>query len=117
MKSFFIIFIGMCFFVGCGDDWIAKIESDTTWIAECKTDGFVYKTVEGSGNKTIDLKNEEKVCVEVWKTTEEGCLKLTIINDNPGSWDSSEDSWWAKTCHPYGEIERCTYPAPPEDEY
>jgi hypothetical protein len=118
MKTSFIIFLGFCFLIGCGDDWKAEIESDTTWIAECKIDGIAYRTIEESGNKFIDLRDDEQVCVEVWKTTEEGYLKLTIFNDNPGRLGSDEASW-AKTTRPYGEVERCTHTHPDsrEDEY
>jgi hypothetical protein len=108
MKYFFIILFGICFVIGCGSDWNAEIESTTTWNAECKKGDFIWKTVEGSGNKTIPLSDEDKVCVSVQKKTEEGYLKITII-DETIFW-SSGDPAWAETNHPYGTVEVCSNP-------
>jgi hypothetical protein len=108
MRNSFIIFLGFCFLIGCGSDWKAEIESTTSWKAECKKGDFIYNTVEGSGNKTISLSDDEKVCVTVQKKTEEGYLKITIIDDTI-IW-SSGDPAWAETNHPYGKVEACSSP-------
>jgi hypothetical protein len=76
---------------GCG--YKAKVESDTSW------SGYINNaTVDGSGNRTIDLDRRESVVVQ--KGTKRGYLKVTIISDNP----LSPDGETSETTAEYGVV-------------
>lgn len=64
------------FLSGCSDDWKAKVESDTSW-----NGSFGGRTVDGSGNQTVDIDDAEVFCCIVQKKTERGRLKVSIVNE------------------------------------
>jgi len=107
MKTFTLAILMILFFFGCGpDEWIAEIESDTSWKAEFETDGSIYKTEEGSGNRSFSLSDDRKACITVQKMTEEGHLKITMV-DETVTWRSNDSE--AETWHPYGKVKACTH--------
>jgi hypothetical protein len=89
------------FFVGCSTDWKAKVESNTSW-----SGSFSGRTVDGSGSQTIDLDDDEIVCCSVQKETEQGFLKVTVIND--GSNFLIGDGESKETTAAYGVVTVCS---------
>jgi len=78
MKRFcllIIIILGVLV-VGCSD-WKAKISSNTSW-----SGSFGGTTIDGSGDRTIDLPNDEIVCIVVQKRTRKGTLSAEIVNES-----------------------------------
>lgn len=101
MRSFslLIVLVGLLF-GGCSDDWKAKVESDTSW-----SGSFSGRTVDGSGNQTIDLDDDEVVCCVVQKQTERGRLKVSIVNEGSSPFASDGES--KETTAAYGVVSVC----------
>ncbi len=100
MKILLIILaitMGFIFF-GC-TDYKAKITSDTSW-----SGSFGGSTVDGSGNQTIDLPDDEIVCIVVQKETEQGTLSAEIIDEGFLSFGGSEKK---TTTAKYGVVSVC----------
>ncbi|NUQ83008.1 MAG: hypothetical protein HUU10_15500 [Bacteroidetes bacterium] len=85
-------------FIGC-TDYKAKVESDTKW-----SGSFGGRTVDGSGNSTIDLDDDGIQCCTVQKETSSGRLKVTIIDDSFLGSDGDSKETTAK----YGVVTACS---------
>ncbi len=101
MKFVLLSFITIFIAIGC-TDYKAKVESDTSW-----SGWFGDDHVSGQGNRVIDLpdgEDEENACCLVSKETEQGWLKVTIVDEGflGGDGESKE------TAEPYGIVEVCT---------
>ena len=99
-RSSLLLCLSISLFLGCRD-WKAEVSSDTKW-----SGSFGNSTVDGSGNQTVDLPDDEIVCVVVQKETEAGFLKVKIINDsaNPFASDGEE----ASTSAQFGVVSVCS---------
>lgn len=87
--------------IGC-TNYKAYVESDTSW-----SGSFGGRTVDGIGNKTIDLDDDKTQCCVVGKKTPYGRLKVTIKDESGiplfgGEKDSKE------TTAAYGVVTVCT---------
>ena len=96
----------LCLLAGCGYDYTAEIESNTTW-----SGSFDGRTVEGSGNQTEPLGDEGPQCCEVQKETEEGYLKVRVAAKRTFEFfglplDVSSD--WVETTAEYGVVSVCS---------
>ena len=101
MKTLLIILtitMGLVFF-GC-TDYKAKITSTTNW-----SGSFGGTTVDGSGNQTIDLPDDEIVCIVVQKETEHGILSAEIIDEGFLSFGGGEKK---TTTAKYGVVSVCS---------
>lgn len=102
-KIIVIISLFFIFIIGCTPDYKAKIESDTSW-----SGFFGNSTVSGSGNRTIDLPDEEIVCANCQKQTIYGYLKLTIVDEGSNFiFDFGGDINSATTNAEYGVVSVC----------
>lgn len=83
-------------------DLKAKVESDTSW-----SGSFGDRTVDGSGNQTIDLPDDEPQCCVAQKNTTGGKLKITIINDTANPLATKELNS-SETYAQYGVVSVCS---------
>jgi len=94
---------------GCADDWKVEIDSNTSWHGEVGgrtlNGGLSAKTISGEGDDTFDLPDGDRVCCVVEKLTEEGYLKVKIVNK--GGWLLSGDGEADETKAPYGSVTVC----------
>jgi hypothetical protein len=94
--------------VSCKDEWKAEVTSNTSWrgqIGGSTQNGDLTSTsVEGSGNRTVDLGSEKRVCCAFKKTTASGYLKVKIKNEAFLGTDGPE----AETSVSFGLVELCT---------
>ncbi|GJQ22187.1 MAG: hypothetical protein HBSIN02_25420 [Bacteroidia bacterium] len=101
MRLFYLFIVAVAVvFVGCSDDWKAKVESDTSW-----SGSFSGRTVDGTGNQTVDLDDDEVVCCVVQKQTERGRLKVSIVNEGSNPFASDGES--KETTAAYGVVSVC----------
>jgi len=103
MRSFPIPILctfGFLLLLGC-NDWKAKVESNTSW-----SGSFSGRTVDGSGNQTVDIDDDGVVCCVVQKETEGGRLKVTIVNEGSNPFRSEGES--KETTAAYGLVTVCT---------
>lgn len=102
--SVFVILLALC---GCSDvAYKAEISSDTSWSAE-----FADQTIEGSGNKTIDLPDSHPSCCVVQKQTENGWLAIYISAEGGGFlgiFGGPSDSDQKETLESYGILKGCS---------
>ncbi len=80
-------------------DYKAKVESDTGW-----SGAFSGTTVDGSGNQTVDLDDDDPQCCVVQKDTENGRLRVTIVNE--GFLGTNGES--KETTATYGVVSVCS---------
>jgi len=97
-KIFLLIAIASLIIVGCSD-FKAKVESDTSW-----SGAFGNRTVDGNGNKIIDLEDSDTQCCVVQKQTKHGRLKVTIIDEGFLGMDGE----FAETTAEYGVVSVCS---------
>lgn len=94
---------------GCADDWKVEIDSNTSWRGEVGgqtlNGGLSTKTISGEGDETFDLPDGAHVCCVVQKLTDEGFLKVKIVNK--GGWLLSGDGEEDETEAPYGTVTVC----------
>lgn len=106
MKAKFIyallVLSGICVLCGCSIDYKAEVESNTSW-----SGSFGGRTVDGTGNRTIDLPDEHPQCCVVQKDTESGYLKVRVVADGGGIFGPS-DSDWVETTAAYGVATACS---------
>ena len=71
--------------IGCEANYKVKIESNTSW------SGYMSgASVDGSGNRTIDIPEEDVVCATVQKETENGFVKVTLVDESPNIFGGGE---------------------------
>jgi hypothetical protein len=99
--KYLLLFISIITICSCGPDWKAEVKSDTSW-----SGSFGNSTVDGSGNQTVNLPNDEIVCCVVQKDTEAGYLEVKIV-DKGGSLFAT-DGEKAKTTADYGVVSVCS---------
>ncbi len=88
----------LCFMMGCSGDYKADVESNTSWSGV-----FGGKSVSGSGNKTIDLPDEGRQCIQIQKNTASGFVKLKVYDASA----STPGGNWKETTGPYGYLDYC----------
>ena len=97
--------------IGCGRDWKAEIESNTSWYgAYGGVSGSEWTTtsVQGSGDRTIDLPDDDRVCCRFYQEGN-GFLSVKVKDDGGGLFHIfAEDSRQAETNINGGMIEICT---------
>lgn len=82
LRGAIILLLLVLFVLGCDDDdeprrlldLKAEVESNTSW-----SRFFENRTVDGSGNQTVDLPDVDIACCTVQKQTEEGRLKVSVV--------------------------------------
>ena len=65
LKSLATLLVLLVGVTGCSTDWRAEIDSNTHWYGEFGAvtgNEFVTSSVEGTGSRTIDLPDEDRVC-------------------------------------------------------
>lgn len=82
------------FFAGCADDWVAEVNSNTSW-----SGAFGNSTVDGSGSRTVDLPDDEIVCCVVQKQSEHGSLSVSIKNQNNSIFASDDGKVVQRVLH------------------
>jgi len=97
--TFFLLALSTLILAGC-TDWKAKVESNTRW-----SGSFSGRTVDGNGNKTIDLDDDDVQCCVVQKETEQGFLKVSIVNEGSNPFASDGES--KETTAAYGVVSVC----------
>ncbi len=102
VKKLIVLILLLAYIVSCSVDYRAEVESNTSW-----SGAFGNKTVDGSGNNTIDLKDEHPVCCCVQKETKEGYLRVRIAADGGGIF-GTDDSDWVETTAEYGVVTVCS---------
>ena len=101
-KKFVLILVGGMLLAGCSVDYKAQVRSDTTW-----SGSFGNRSVDGSGNQTIDLPDEHPQCVVVQKDTRQGVLSVRVVAEGGGLF-KPEDSAWAETTAEFGVVSACS---------
>ena len=97
-----VLTLVMLLFCGCGVDYKAEVQSNTKW-----SGAFGNRTVDGSGNRTIDLPDDHPQCCVVQKQTEDGYLKVRVVGE--GGWILGPgDSDWVETTADYGVVSVCS---------
>lgn len=87
---------------GCSVDYRAEVESNTSW-----SGAFGNRSVDGSGNQTIDLPDEHPQCCVVQKDTESGYLKVRVVAESNSIFGPS-NSDWTETTAAYGVVSACS---------
>lgn len=90
-------------FAGCAEKdesphWVAEVTSTTSW-----SGAFGNRSVDGRGNDTVDLGEDEIVCCVVQKITEGGSLRVAIRNTT-----NNRISEEATTTAAYGVVSVCS---------
>jgi len=99
MKKLFTLLVFLSFIIISCTDYKAKVESNTSW-----SGAFGNRTVDGSGNQTVDLDDDEIQCCVVQKQTTTGRLKVTIVDE--GFLGADGES--AETTAEYGVVSVCS---------
>lgn len=115
MKTFKLTFaaaLASCLaLVGCGQNWKAEIESNTSWnIMYGGVSGgeFVFSELNGTGNKTIDLPDDDRVCCLLTQRGS-GAVHLKIKDDGGNPFHLfAADEREARTNVSGGTIEMCS---------
>lgn len=97
-----IICLGVIIFSGCAVNYKAEVQSNTSW-----SGSFSNRTVDGSGNRTVDLPDDPPVCCVVQKETESGYLRVRVIAKGGGILGPS-DGEWVETTAAYGVVTACS---------
>lgn len=80
------LFVAVLLTVGCGKDWKLEIESNTSWsgtYGAVSGSGLSEGDVQGSGNRSFDLPDDDSVC-SAFTQTGNGYLKVKIKDDGGG---------------------------------
>ncbi len=102
-NGLFILFGALLFLsFGCSVDYKADVQSNTQW-----TGAFGDRSVDGSGNKIVDLPDEHPQCCVVQKETENGYLRVRVLAEGGGLF-GPEDSDWVETTADYGVVTVCS---------
>ncbi len=100
MKKFTLLLFLTFLIISC-TDYKAKVESNTTW-----SGSFGNRTVDGSGNQTVNLPDDDIVCCVVQKQTSQGFLHVKIVDE--GSFLFNNETKWVKTTAEYGVVSLCS---------
>lgn len=89
----------------CRQDFKAEVESNTSW-----SGSFGGASVDGSGNRTVDLPDEDPQCVAVQKTTRNGSLSVRVVVENGGFLGVAGPSSgeWVTTTAEFGVVTACS---------
>lgn len=101
----FVKLFAMCavlFCAGCAVDYKAEVKSSTSW-----SGAFGNSTVDGSGDRTVDIPDDYPQCVVVQKETSVGSLSVRVVAEGGGIFAPS-DSDWATTTAQYGVVSACS---------
>ena len=98
--AFFVIAILL---MSCSVDYKAEVQSNTSW-----SGAFGNRSVDGSGNQTVDLPDEHPQCIVVQKDTEQGFLRVRVAAEGGGWLFSPEDSDWVETTAAFGVVSACS---------
>ncbi len=101
-NKFVFILLCMVVLVSCSVDYEAEVQSDTSW-----SGSFGNRSVDGSGNRTIDLPDEHPQCCVVQKDTEAGFLRVRITAEGGGIF-GPDDTGWVETTAAYGIVSVCS---------
>ena len=101
MRFRFLILAASTLAVGCSHDFKAKVSSDTSW-----SGSFSSVTVDGNGDRTVDLDDEAPQCAVVQKQTRSGSLTVSIV-DEGSSWFKT-DGETKTTIADFGVVTACT---------
>ena len=97
-----LICLSSLFFISCSADYKAEVQSNTSW-----SGAFGNRTVDGTGNRTIDIPDDPPQCCVVQKETEQGFLKVRIVAKGGGIF-GPDDSEWVETTAAYGVVTVCS---------
>lgn len=86
----------------CHPDIYAEVESSTSW-----SGSFGGATVDGSGNKRINLPDDPPQCAVVQKNTESGSLRLRISSEGGFLIPEISSGDWITTTAAYGVVSAC----------
>ncbi|MCF8261538.1 MAG: hypothetical protein K9J12_12245 [Melioribacteraceae bacterium] len=87
----------------CGPDFQVIIESDTEWIAS-----YNGINIEGEGNKTIDIPDDQSICVKCEKTTKSGFVELKLMDLSSDLFSSDVQIQSNRTTEEFGQAVVCT---------
>lgn len=85
---------------GCAD-YAVEIQSNTSWSCACGD-----RSVDGSGNQTVDLPDDPPVCATVQKDTRDGRLAAQVVNEGGIFGAGGGDQ--AETTAEYGVVSVCS---------
>lgn len=102
MRKAIILVIISLLLMGCSVDYKVDVKSDTSW-----SGAFGNRTVDGQGNKTVDIADDPPVCVVVQKQTERGYLTIQIIAKGGGIF-GPDDNAPVTTRAAYGVVSDCS---------
>ncbi len=103
MKPILIIIIIALLSLGCEKDYYAQVTSDTSW-----SGSFADRTVDGKGDKRVDIPDDPPQCVVVQKDTEHGKLSVTIFAKSRWFLGSDYSSGTITTTAAYGIVLACS---------
>ena len=89
--------------IGCSKDYKVEVRSDTSW-----SGAFGNRTVDGSGNQTIDIPDDPPECVVVQKETKDGYLEIHLIEEGGWFLNPTNDYERVRTTAEYGLVSDCT---------
>lgn len=96
---------------GCGKDWKLEVESNTSWSGSYGTvsvDGLSEGDVQGSGSRSFDLPDDDRVCC-AFTQTGNGYLHVKIKDEGGGLFHMfAEDERSAETNVNGGLADLCT---------
>jgi len=101
MKTLLSVLSVMLLIAGCTSDYKVKIESNTSW-----SGSFGGTTIDGSNNQTIDIPDEDIVCVVVQKQTQNGFLTVKMVDEGNNIF-APEDVDQKTTTAAYGVVTVC----------
>lgn len=107
LKSRFALLL-MCLLVStsgtaCSRDWKVKVESNTSW-----SGAFGNRTVDGTGNRTIDIPDDPPECVVVQKDTEQGFLSIETFTEGNGIFAPEKRNSNVTTTAAFGLVSDCS---------
>ncbi|MBI5022086.1 MAG: hypothetical protein HZB59_11680 [Ignavibacteriales bacterium] len=93
---------------GCSHKWKAEISSNTSWHGQFGTgskNSGSSRTVDGSGNQTINVSDDVKAWCFVQKQTSGGYLKVRLKDEGGGLFGiAAGETREAETNSPYGSV-------------
>lgn len=87
---------------GCSVDYKAEVKSSTSW-----SGAFGNATVDGTGDRIVDIPDDAPQCVVVQKQTTDGSLSVRVVTEGGGLF-APGDSDWSTTTATYGVVTACS---------